>query len=299
MTIPQSKLNNDSDLQVLVSSANTSWSALDFLQVADALYENGGYRTYYDSAGLLPTADSDTEGMMTWTFTRTSPIVAESTLYVSNKSQWNPYFLKGNIPFGPNVVGNHSYDDEFGYLVAFLSLDTGWRTNTRTVRDFGLSGDGLTMTPNSIMSDADFTSVMAQATYISILVGSNGSENTAPSNAAYSHKGIVFTKQQVVTDPNVTAMSTTSALNMGREGIELGGYSMFWHDEDTGSGLSGSDYSFVGHFQGNLRDWGSSSKGYNNVSAVGSSAVTDTGREYTGDWLAVWMTNSSVAPVLS
>ena len=201
----------------------------------------------------------------------------------------------------PSLSGSHTYDTEFGYMVAYLSLDTSWDLNTRVVRDFGIPDDGLTMTSNSRMSDADYATVMSDATHISILVGSfaSGDQNKLPSDPTFTHKGMVFTKQQVVTDPNVTTMNTTTADTIGRESTNIGGYDMFWHDEDSGTELTGTDYSFVGEFQGQIRDWGSSSRGYNNVSAVGGGSVTDTGRSYTGDWVAIWVTNSGVAPVLS
>ena len=200
----------------------------------------------------------------------------------------------------PSLSGNHSYDAEFGYLVGYFSLDTSWDQNLRQVRDFGLPADGLTMLGNSRMSDADYATVMSDATHISILIGdyAQADYDKAPSDATFPHKGMVFTKDQVVTNPNVTTLNTISADTLGRESA-VGGYDMFWHDEISGSGLGGVDYSFVGEFQGEIRDWGSSSLGYNNVSAVGGVAVTDTGRAYTGDWVAVWVTNSGVAPELS
>lgn len=200
----------------------------------------------------------------------------------------------------PSLSGNHSYDAEFGYLVAYMSLDTSWDQNLRQVRDFGLPADGLTMLGNSRMSDADYATVMSDATHISILIGdyAQADYNKAPSDPTFPHKGMVFTKDQVVTNPNVTTLNTISADTLGRESA-VGGYDLFWHDEDAGSDIVGTDYSFVGEFQGEIRDWGSSLRGYNNVSAVGGVAVTDTGREYAGDWVAVWVTNSGVAPVLS
>ena len=196
----------------------------------------------------------------------------------------------------PSLSGSHTYDTEFGYLVAYLSLDTSWEVNARTKGDFGISSP----TANSIMTDADYATVMSDATHITILVGDFGSgdQSKLPSDPTFTHKGMVFTKQQVVTDPNVTTVNTISADTLGREAT-VGGYYMFWHDEISGTGLGGVDYSFVGEFQGEIRDWGSSSLGYNNVSAVGGVPVTDTGRAYTGNWVSIWITNSGVAPVLS
>ena len=197
---------------------------------------------------------------------------------------------------GGGVIGNYTQDPEFGYMVAYLSLDTSWEVNTRTKGDFGISSPQT----NSIMTDADYATVMSDAPHITILVGDFGSgdQSKLPSDPTFTHKGMVFTKQQVVTDPNVTTVNTISADTLGREAT-VGGYYMFWHDEISGTGLGGVDYSFVGEFQGEIRDWGSSSLGYNNVSAVGGVPVTDTGRAYTGNWVSIWITNSGVAPVLS
>ena len=143
----------------------------------------------------------------------------------------------------PSLSGNHSYDAEFGYLVAYLSLDTSWNQTLRQVRDFGLPADGLTMLGNSRMSDADYATVMSDATHISILIGnySNADYDKPPSGPAFPFKGMVFTKDQVVTNPNVTTLNTISADTLGRESA-VGGYDMFWHDEDAGTDLAGTDY---------------------------------------------------------
>jgi len=196
----------------------------------------------------------------------------------------------------PSLSGSHTYDTEFGYLVAYLSLDTSWEVNARTKGDFGISSP----TANSIMTDADYATVMSDATHITILVGDFGSgdQSKLPSDPTFTHKGIVYTKQQVVTDPNVTTMNTTNADTLGRESA-VGAYNMFWHDEDTGTDLTGDDASILAENAGKLREIGSSSLGYNNVSAVGGVALTGTEREYSGNWLSIWVTNSGVAPVLA
>jgi hypothetical protein len=199
----------------------------------------------------------------------------------------------------PSLSGSHSYDTEFGYLVAYLPLQPGldfFNNANRDQRNFGRDVDGLDMFSNSIMTDADYATVMSDATHITFIVGANGEQDNAPGTFT---NGIVYTKAQIVTDPNVTTVNTASADRLMRETyLTTDASANTWHDEDVGTDGTGSDASRLGVASNKLVEYGQSSKGYNNVARYGGTLVTDH-YEYTGNWITVWVTNSGVAPVLS
>jgi hypothetical protein len=115
----------------------------------------------------------------------------------------------------------------------------------------------------------------------------------------------VFTKAAITTVPNVSGTSTTTAENLGRETVTVGGIRTFWHDEDTGNDFQTSDQSGFVFRSNELRLYANSFLGSNDIQQRGNTGVA--GGTSTGDYinwdadqyLLVWVTNSAVAPVLS
>lgn len=204
----------------------------------------------------------------------------------------------------PVLSGNHTYDPEFGWCVAILNADTTYESATRTKQDFGIPADGLTMTLNSIMTDADYALVMDTATYITFdIVDPSGSpQNTLPSQR--NTDGVVFTKAAITTEPNVSGTNLTNAENLGRETIKSG-IRTFWHDEDVGDDFNTNDQSGFVFRSNQLRLYGNSALGSNEVQQRGNTGIA--GGTSTGDYifwgnnqyLLVWVTNLPTAPVLS
>ena len=205
----------------------------------------------------------------------------------------------------PSLIGNYTYDPEFGYCVGILNVNTSFESAPRTKQDFGIPADGLTMTLDSIMTDADYVTVMSDATHVSFdIVSPTGSpQNTLPSER--NTDGVVFTKAAITTVPNVSGTSTTTAENLGRETVTVGGIRTFWHDEDTGNDFQTSDQSGFVFRSNELRLYANSFLGSNDIQQRGNTGVA--GGTSTGDYinwdadqyLLVWVTNSAVAPVLS
>ena len=193
----------------------------------------------------------------------------------------------------PSLNGTHSYDTEFGYLVAKLTLDTTFHTNPRNQGNVTIDGAS-----NQIMTDADFATVMSDATHITFCFESSGSVLTLPS--AQANRAIVHTKAQIVDDPNVLTFPTTSLSTLGQ--TNTSGYGIIWHNENTGADLTGSDYSGLGILLSGVADashWGLSSIGYNQVSHNNQSTEQASYRTYNQDIMTIWVTNSGVAPVLT
>jgi len=199
--------------------------------------------------------------------------------------------------------GSHTYDPEFGWCVAILNVDTTYESATRTKQDFGIPADGLTMTLDSIMRDADYAQVMNDATYITFdIVDPSGSpQNTLPSQRETN--GVVFTKAAITTEPNVSGTNLTNAENLGRETIKSG-IRTFWHDEDVGDDFNTNDQSGFVFRSNQLRLYGNSALGSNEVQQrgnTGQATGTSTG-DYVNwgnnQYLLVWVTNSPTAPVL-
>ena len=193
----------------------------------------------------------------------------------------------------PKLSGTYAYDPDYGYLVAKLSMDTTFHTNARNQGDVYLSS-----ALNTIMSDADFATVMGSATHITFCFEDSTTVLTLPSEQ--TNRAIVHTKAQIVTDPNVTTFPTTSLSTLGQNGST--GYGIIWHDENTGADLSGADYSGLGVLlssDASANHWGLSTLGYNQVSHAGQNSEPATYRTYDQDVMMIWVTTSGVAPTLS
>lgn len=199
--------------------------------------------------------------------------------------------------------GSYTYDPEFGWCAAILNADTSYESAVRTKQDFGIPADGLTMILDSIMSDADWAQVMNDATYITFdIVDPSGSpQNTLPSQRETN--GVVFTKAAITTEPNISGTNIVNADDLGRETIKSG-IRTFWHDEDVGDDFNTNDQSGFVFRSNELRLYGNSSLGSNEVQQRGNTGQqtgTSTG-DYvnwgTNQYLLVWVTNSSTAPVL-
>ena len=192
------------------------------------------------------------------------------------------------------LSGTHSYDSTFGYSVAKLNMNTTFNTNPRNQGNVTING-----ALDQIMTDADFTLVMSDATHITICFESTVTVLTLPS--AQTNRAIVHTKAQIVTDPNVTQFPTTSLSTLGQT-VAASAYGMIWHDEDSGATLSGGDYSGLGVLLSSnaaAEQWGTSVLGYNEVSHIGETSQLSGYRTYDQDIMTIWVTNSGVAPVLS
>ena len=196
-----------------------------------------------------------------------------------------------------------SYDTEFGYLVGNFSVDTSF-WNASFIEATGTQLQLGTIAANRYMPDADFQTVMSDATHITFIFvdTAGGTHNVTPSARTFAEadsKGaVVFTKNAICTTPNVKTFTTT-----GLQQFQLpsaNDVSQIWHNEDTGSDLTGADFSYFGIPTGLAKvvHESQSSVGFNQVSSQGGTVVGSS-REYTASTMQIWVTNSGVAPVLA
>ena len=203
----------------------------------------------------------------------------------------------------PSIGLDASYDTEFGYIVGNFAVDTSlW--NASFTEATGTQLKLGTLFGNRYMPDADFQTVMSDATHITFIFvdTSQGTHNVAPSARTFAEadsKGaVVFTKDAICTTPNVKTFTTTSLQDFQKPA--LNSVSQIWHNEDTGSDLTGGDFSYFGvpTGLGKVVHESQSSLGFNQVSQQGG-AVVGSSIEYTATSMQIWVTNSGVAPVLS
>ena len=203
----------------------------------------------------------------------------------------------------PSIGIDASYDTEFGYLVGNFSVDTSF-WNASFIEATGTQLQLGTIAGNRYMPDADFQTVMSDATHITFIFvdTAGGTHNVTPSARTFAEadsKGaVVFTKDAICTTPNVKTFTTT-----GLQQFQLpsaNNVSQIWHNEDTGSDLTGADFSYFGipAGEGKVVHESQSSVGFNQVSNQGGTVVGSS-REYTAATMQIWVTNSGVAPVLS
>ena len=203
----------------------------------------------------------------------------------------------------PSIGIDASYDTEFGYLVGNFSVDTSF-WNASFIEATGTQLQLGTIAGNRYMPDADFQTVMSDATHITFIFvdTTGGTHNVTPSARTFAEadsKGaVVFTKDAICTTPNVKTFTTT-----GLQQFQLpsaNNVSQIWHNEDTGSDLTGADFSYFGVPAGEAKivHESQSSVGFNQVSNQGGTVVGSS-REYTAATMQIWVTNSGVAPVLS
>jgi len=203
----------------------------------------------------------------------------------------------------PSIGLDASYDTEFGYLVGNFSVDTSF-WNASFIEATGTQLQLGTIAGNRYMPDADFQTVMSDATHITFIFvdTAGGTHNVTPSARTFAEAGskgaVVFTKDAICTTPNVKTFTTT-----GLQQFQLpsaNNVSQIWHNEDTGSDLTGADFSYFGipAGEGKVVHESQSSVGFNQVSNQGGTVVGSS-REYTAATMQIWVTNSGVAPVLS
>jgi len=203
----------------------------------------------------------------------------------------------------PTISGEYTQDPEFGYIVGTFSVDTSfWNAtfNEATGTQLQLG----TLASNRYMPDADFQIVMSDATHITFIFvdTAGGTHNVTPSARTFAEadsKGaVVFTKDAICTTPNVKTFTTTSLLDFQKPNVN--DVSQIWHNEDTGSDLTGADFSYFGIPTGEAKvvHESQSSVGFNQVSNQGG-RVVGSSREYTASTMQIWVTNSGVAPVLA
>ena len=208
----------------------------------------------------------------------------------------------------PSIGIAASYDTEFGYLVGNFSVDTSfWNASFLEATDetqLQLGNDPATIAGNRYMPDADFQTVMSDATHITFIFvdTTGGTHNITPSARTFAEaesKGaVVFTKDAICTTPNVKTFTTTGLQQF--QTPTLNSVSQIWHNEDTGSDLTGADFSYFGIPVGSAKvvHESQSSVGFNQVSSQGGTVVGSS-REYTASTMQIWVTNSGVAPVLA
>ena len=203
----------------------------------------------------------------------------------------------------PSIGIDASYDTEFGYLVGNFSVDTSF-WNASFIEATGTQLKLGTIAGNRYMPDADFQTVMSDATHITFIFvdTTGGTHNITPSARTFaeadSQGAVVFTKAAICTTPNVKTFTTT-----GLQQFQLpsaNNVSQIWHNEDTGSDLTGADFSYFGVPAGLAKvvHESQSSVGFNQVSNHGGTVVGSS-REYTANSMQIWVTNSGVAPELS
>lgn len=101
--------------QTFATAADSSDAALDLLQIVDASHAyTSGYtrRNYYDSAGLLPTADSSMEGMISLVKGADPYTGSGNGLYLCTGTEWTQFY---DLDSGTNPYAFQGEDKAYVY----------------------------------------------------------------------------------------------------------------------------------------------------------------------------------------